>query len=239
LSQTTYNRKVIDITLQATVAGVFGGRPARASIMDSHVEPRGWHSRGYLPHFDGGEICQFITLHLGDSLPQDVWLKWKSELEQEKDEQAKIILYQRFENYLDEGHGECYLRVERVAATVQESLLHFDSIRYKLISWVIMPNHAHFLIRPINDWSLSEIMKRFKSYTSHEANKIIGRSGKFWQEDYFDRYIRNMEHFENTVAYIQNNPVKARLCKKASDWKYGNAFTGSADGLSANVACDV
>ncbi len=61
---------------------------------------KSWHSRGYLPHFDGSEICQFITLRLGDSLPQNVWRKWKSELEQEKDEAAKIIIYQRFENYL-------------------------------------------------------------------------------------------------------------------------------------------
>jgi hypothetical protein len=36
------------------------------------VAPKGWHSRGYLPHFDGGEICQFISLHLGDALPRKV-----------------------------------------------------------------------------------------------------------------------------------------------------------------------
>jgi REP element-mobilizing transposase RayT len=194
------------------------------------MELKGWHSRGYLPHFDGGEICQFITLHLGDSLPQAVWLKWKAEFENERDEKAKRLLYERFDNYLDEGYGECHLRNDRIAAIAQESLLHFDSMRYKLISWVVMPNHIHCLIKPINDWSLSEIMKRFKSYTAHEANKVLGRGGKFWQEDYFDRFIRNHEHFENTVFYIENNPVKARLCKKPSDWKYGSAHDRSANG---------
>jgi REP element-mobilizing transposase RayT len=197
------------------------------------MELKGWHSRGYLPHFDGGEICQFITLHLGDSLPQEVWLRWKAELEYEKNEKAKLLLYERFDNYLDEGYGECRLRNDRIAAIVQESLLHSDAMRYKLISWVIMPNHIHCLIKPISNWSLSETMKRFKSYTAHEANKALGKSGKFWQEDYFDRYIRNLEHFENTVTYIENNPVKARLCKKVSEWKYGSAFSRSADGPPA------
>jgi REP element-mobilizing transposase RayT len=193
--------------------------------MDSKIkQPKGWHSRGYLPHFDGGEICQFITLHLGDSLPQKVWLRWKTELEQEKDENAKIILYQRFENYLDEGYGACFLKDERIAAQVQESLFYHDASRYKLISWVVMPNHTHFLIKPINDCEISEIMQKFKSFTAHEANKTLLRSGRFWQEDYFDRYIRNLEHYEQTIAYIENNPVKAKLCSRAKDWKFGSAF---------------
>ncbi len=187
-------------------------------------EPKGWHSRGYLPHFDGGEICQFITIHLGDALPREVLLRWKAELEQEKDENAKIILYERYEAYLDQGYGACYLRQEPVASLVQDSLLFHDTSRYKLISWVVMPNHAHFLIKPINNHTISEIMKKFKSYTSHEANKLLQRTGKFWQEDYFDRFTRNFEHFEKTIAYIENNPVKAKLCKSADEWKFGSAY---------------
>jgi REP element-mobilizing transposase RayT len=185
---------------------------------------KGWHSRGYLPHFDGGEICQFITLRLGDSLPQSVWRKWKSELEREKDEVAKIIIYQRFENYLDENYGECLLKDERIAEQVKESLTHFDSIRYRLLAWVVMPNHVHFLIKPINNHKISKIVQTFKSFTAHEANKILHRSGKFWQEDYFDRFIRNYEHFQKTIDYIENNPVKARLCKNYTDWKFSSAY---------------
>jgi hypothetical protein len=82
--------------------------------MNSTPKIKGWHSRGYLPHFDGGEICQFITIRLGDSLPQSVWRKWKLELEHEKNDDAKIIFYQRFENYLDESYGECNLKDERI-----------------------------------------------------------------------------------------------------------------------------
>ena len=48
---------------------------------------KGWHSRGYLPHFDGGEILQFMTIHLGDALPQKVIESWKIEIEREKDDE--------------------------------------------------------------------------------------------------------------------------------------------------------
>jgi putative DNA methylase len=186
-------------------------------------QPKGWHNRGYLPHFDGGEIYQFITIHLGDSMPVSVWRRWKLQLEAEKDEDAKTILRIRYEKYLDQGYGNCYLRQSHIADLVQESLLHFADNRYKLQAWVIMPNHVHFMITPLSSWELSDVIQKFKSFTSHEANKTLRREGKFWQEDYFDRYIRDYEHFADTVSYIENNPVKARLCKKHSDWPWSSA----------------
>ena len=67
-------------------------------------------------------------------------------------------------------------------------------------------------------------MKSFKSYTSHEANKILRQHGQFWMEDYFDRYVRDEKHFASAVAYIENNPVKARLCKKPEDWPFISAW---------------
>jgi putative DNA methylase len=71
---------------------------------------------------------------------------------------------------------------------------------------------------------LETIFHSLKSYTAHEANRILHRSGQFWLPDYFDRYIRDDEHFRRTVQYIENNPVKARLCKKASDWRFSSAW---------------
>jgi REP element-mobilizing transposase RayT len=190
---------------------------------------KGWHNRGYLPHFDGGEILQFITVHLGDALPQKVVERWKLELEHEKDEEKSRQMFIKREKYLDQGYGECDLGKTEIAEIVKESLLHFDSVRYKLIAWVIMPNHTHFLIKPINDVSVSVIMQRFKSFTAHEANRILQKNGKFWQVDYFDRFIRDYEHFEKTVNYIENNPVKAGLCEKKSEWKYSSAYGRNAD----------
>ena len=189
-----------------------------------HLMIKGWHSRGYLPHFDGGEILQFITLHLSDALPQNLIRSWRLELEREKDQEKRKIIYRQRERFLDTGYGECYLKIESIAEMVQQSLLFFDLKKYKLTGWVIMPNHVHCLLKPLNENSLSEIMHSLKSFTSQKANKFLDRKGKFWQEDYFDRYIRNYEHFEKTLNYIELNPVKAGLCEKVKDWKYSSAY---------------
>ncbi len=91
-----------------------------------------------------------------------------------------------------------------------------------------MPNHLHCLLRPQENIELKDIMHSIKSYTGLKANRLLGRRGKFWQEDYFDRYIRNYEHFESAVDYINLNPVKAGLCEKPADWKFGSAYYRAA-----------
>jgi REP element-mobilizing transposase RayT len=106
---------------------------------------------------------------------------------------------------------------------IAETLLRFSDDKYKLPAWVIMPNHVHLLLTPKADVPLAEIMHSLKSYTAHQANKILNRVGKFWSKEYFDRYMRDYEHYVKTIAYIENNPVKAGLCKNASDWRFGGA----------------
>jgi len=184
----------------------------------------GWHSRGYLPHFDGGEIAQTITLHLADSVPNAVLEKWKRELCEVPAKNTESALRRRIEHYADQGYGSCALKDIRVGSMAQGSLLRFDGDRYRLSAWVVMPNHLHMLLTP--EWSLSEIMKCFKSYTSHEANKILDQHGQFWMEDYFDRFVRNQKHFAAAVAYIENNPVKAGLCRRPEDWPFSSASFG-------------
>jgi len=185
--------------------------------------PLGWHSRGYLPHFDGGELAQFITFRLHDALPGAVLARWKEELKHEKSGDIEAIMRRRVEAYLDQGHGNCYLKQPRLGAMVQNALLFHDEIKYRLSAWAIMPNHVHLLCTPAIGHNLAEIMHSLKSYTANEANKTLGREGRFWQKEYFDRYIRNARHFAKVVAYIENNPVKARLCEKVEDWPFSSA----------------
>ena len=192
--------------------------------LQEELRASGWHSRGYLPHYDGGELTQTINLRLADSLPQAVLNKWKREFAKDPTADVKTVLRQRIDHYLDQGYGSCALRDERVAGMVQKSLLHFDDQRYQLSAWVVMPNHVHILLTPEASWSLSEIMQSLKSYTSHEANKILSRSGQFWMEDYFDRYVRDKKHFASAIAYFENNPLKAGLCRKAEDWPFSSAW---------------
>ena len=122
------------------------------------------------------------------------------------------------------GRGKCLLKDPRVATIVQNSLLHFDDIRYNLFAWVVMPNHTHSLLTRFEDWTLARLMHTYKSYTTHEINKLLGRAGSLWRTEYFDRYIRNAEHFRSVVKYIENNPVKAGLCAKPRDWPFSSAW---------------
>src|ERR1044072_282082 len=186
--------------------------------------PRGWHSRGYLPHFDGGEIPQFITLRLADSMPQEFLDRWRSELGREQNIDVDAALRKRIEFFLDQGYGECYLGDPRVAELVQNSFLFFDGQRYRLTAWVVMPNHAHMLLTPCAGHELSDILHSLKSYTANEANKLLQRSGQFWQTESFDRWVRDANHFVKVIAYIENNPVKARLCKQPEDWPFSSAW---------------
>ncbi|HEY6232761.1 MAG TPA: transposase [Pyrinomonadaceae bacterium] len=185
--------------------------------------PQGWHSRGYLPHFDGGEIPQFITFRLAGSLPRELLARWREELRTENCD-TDATLRRRIELYLDHGYGDCHLRDPRVATMVQNSLLFFDRVRYRLSAWVVMPNHVHLLLTPGKNQELCAILQSLKSYTANEANKLIGLKGRFWQSESFDRWIRDAEHFSKVLAYIENNPVKARLCNRAADWPFSSAW---------------
>jgi hypothetical protein len=107
-------------------------------------DPRIWHSRGYIPHVDPGEVTQFITFRLADSMPQTVLEAWRNDLK--SGEITDAGLRKRIETYLDQNFGERWLSDERIATLVQNSILHLDGKKYRVIAWVIMPNHVHILI---------------------------------------------------------------------------------------------
>jgi putative transposase len=177
------------------------------------TQARGWHSRGYLPHFDSPETIQFVTFRLADSLPRSVI----------EGLQADANAVQRIDDELDGGLGACWLRRPAIAALVQDALFHFDNERYRLLAWCLMPNHVHVVIETLGDHSLSDIVRSWKSFTSRRANVQLRRSGPFWHADYFDRYVRNEEHLARTIEYVEQNPVKAGLSGVATDWFWSSA----------------
>lgn len=186
-------------------------------------ETQEWHCRGYLPHREY-QSCQFISFRLYDSVPGQIIEQWKNELSVYPLEERRIKLARLIDKYEDAGYGNCFLKDERVASVVEDNLFEFDGIRYDLLRWCIMPNHVHILINVREDWTLSNIVRSWRSYTSHEANKLLDRTGRFWMPEYFDRYIRNVEHFNNVVQYIDKNPVKAGLVDRSEKWRWCSAY---------------
>lgn len=182
---------------------------------------RGWYSRGYLPHFDEPDRIQFITYRLADSMPQ-AFLDTADEALR-RGEFTEAGRRKRIEYYLDQGHGACWLRDPVIAAMVEGNLRHFDGERYRLLAWCVMPNHVHVLAEMMGGFPLEDVTHSWKSYTAHEINRVLNRLGRVWQAESFDRYIRNEQHFERVVGYIEDNPVSAGLAKKAEDWPYSSA----------------
>ena len=187
-------------------------------------------SRGYLPHFEREGAVYFVTFRLKDSLPREFVATLRKQREMiERAKQAGVTvaadhellrelktLLKKAERLLDGGRGACYMRDPEVARVVANALRFFDGERYRLTAWCVMPNHAHAVLSPMNGHRLDAILHSWKSYSSTEANKVIGRTGTFWQREYFDHLVRNEASLAKIVRYVSDNPRKAGL----RDWPW-------------------
>ncbi|MDQ8190387.1 REP-associated tyrosine transposase [Roseibacillus persicicus] len=185
---------------------------------------KGWHHRGYLPHLDGSGLVQGITFRLADSIPQKVFLRWKDELSHLPDDEQRRLAAIRVARFEDRCEGECLFKVPDCAQILRDCLFHFDGQQYDLLEWCIMPNHVHLLIRQYSEYSLGEIVKAWKSVSSRKIQKRLEISKGIWARDYFDRYIRDPEHYETAKAYLRQNPVKAKLVKDPTDYRWSSAY---------------
>jgi len=184
-----------------------------------HV-PDDWHCRGYHPHLNERQITQFVTFRLWDSLAKEDLTKLELELERMPPNRRGTWRARKIQGWLDAGAGSCTLRDPRAAGIVANAIKFGDQVDYIVEAYVIMPNHVHLLITLIGRLALSEIIQRLKSFTSHQINRTLSRSGNFWRPDYYDRYVRNPAHFASVVEYIKMNPVDAGLCNHPHDWPW-------------------
>ena len=186
-----------------------------------------WYSRGYLPHRDRVHLLQCITFRLADSLPNSVILAMERELATFPPDQRSREKRKKVEQWLDAGKGCCALGNPSVVAFVQNSLLHHDGERYRLLAWVIMPNHVHVVVDPMTP--MAQMVQAWKSYTArwmleqnHELGLGLGDSRWVWMRDYHDRFIRDEDHLHAAVRYVHQNPVKAGLCREPQDWAWSS-----------------
>lgn len=124
---------------------------------------RGWHSRGYLPHFDRAGLVQSITFRLADALPTSLLAAMERELMHLSDAEQNVERRRAIEAALDVGHGECHLDRPEIARLAEDALIHFDRERYRLLAWCVMPNHVHAMIETIVGYSLEKIVQSWKS----------------------------------------------------------------------------
>lgn len=185
-------------------------------------------TKNRLPHWQQTAATYFVTWRLADSIPAEVlkqhysdrqaWLKMNPEpWESSKEKEYHQKFSSNIDKWLDAGHGSCLLRKPENSVLVQNSILYFEGSRSHCIASVIMPNHVHVLFSLSIKHDLGKLIQSWKRSSAKSVNQREGTSGNLWQKDYFDRLIRDQNHFENCVRYIRNNPQKAHL-------KEGNYF---------------
>ncbi len=206
-----------------------------------------------LPHWRQDGSTYYVTWRTADSIPAEriqtwtaertIWLAahpkpWSPDIERE----YYRLFPGRWEKWLDEFHGECLAARDDVRQIVEETLLHDDGTKYRLHDFIVMPNHVHVLVTPLGGHSLSEATQAWKSVSAHRINKLLRRSGEFWQKESFDHIARDAEHAGRFSRYIQRNPLAlpARLrgavalsVKRSGD---GAAATDGDEGVAATGA---
>ena len=112
--------------------------------------------------------------------------------------------------------------VARVLAL--ESCLRANGRKYRLYAAVVMPDHVHLICLPLFDEngsiSIPEITRTIKSESAHRINKVLGRTGRVWQDESFDHVLRGDESLSKKTRYILENPVRAGSVIRPEDYPW-------------------
>lgn len=182
--------------------------------------------RSQLPHWEVSGAWHFITVRCEGSLPKLAQERIREihqtlqSMEPNSDDftQLQRQYFLTAEKYLDTGGGFAPFSATNLCQVAIDAIRKCESEGWQLGDGVIMPNHVHLLIRKKSEsgLSLKKVVERLKGRSARQVNKALNRKGRFWQEDWFDRWMRDGAERQRTIQYIRQNPVKARLCRS---WK--------------------
>jgi putative transposase len=145
------------------------------------------------------------------------------------------LVFGRTEQWLDRQPAVRHLADAQLAGIVANALLFFAGRRYELFAFVVMPSHFHWVFRPLETWvrhlpqdpkgrqPRERIMHSVKRYTARECNKLLGTKGRFWQQESYDHWARDVDELERITHYVEYNPVKAGLATEPRLWPFGSA----------------
>jgi putative transposase len=174
--------------------------------------------RRNLPHWQPEGSALFVTWRLHGSFPKgftEHLRKWRGDPRKQ---------FLNAEHVLDAASsGPVWLKEPEIACYAERAIRGGAELgHYVLRAYVVMPNHVHALLEPLVP--LRKLMSGVKGVSARYANARLGHTGKpFWQDESFDHWIRDAGQFARARTYIENNPVKARLCAKPEDWPWSSA----------------
>ena len=107
-----------------------------------------------------------------------------------------------------------------------EALRYWDDRKWTLYATVIMPDHVHALVQPLSlpesegVYDLAEIIHSVKSFSVYKINLLRGSKGSIWQDERYDRIVRDEVEFLEKWQYIMSNPVKKELTQHWEDYPW-------------------
>jgi REP element-mobilizing transposase RayT len=186
----------------------------------------GTFTRRNLPHIYYPAGTYFITYRLHDSLPaglvKELAKKYENSTEEPSIREKRI--FKKYDELLDKGcplEGAINLTSSQIAKINQQVIHQYDGKDYSLVCYCIMPNHIHLVFTLLEEnRGISKIMKSIKGVSAREYNKLIGTSGIIWQDESYDRLVRDENELFNVIKYVINNPVKANFISNWRMWKW-------------------
>jgi REP element-mobilizing transposase RayT len=104
----------------------------------------------------------------------------------------------------------------------------------RVMAWVLMPDHAHWLVQLGHGLSLAATVQRLKSLTARAAGT---QDGQIWQAGFHERALRSEREWRPAARYLVRNPVRAGLCASVWDYAFWDAeWLGERSGCGDPVA---
>jgi putative transposase len=130
-----------------------------------------------------------------------------------------------------------FFRHERWARLMLDVVRHYDGSGYKLHAFVIMPDHLHLLVTPME--SVEKSVQLIKGGFSFRAKRELDWKGEIWQPGFTDHRIRDEGDWKRHLEYIRTNPVEARLASDSALYEYvGFPSIAFPQGLKPPIAGD-
>jgi putative transposase len=85
---------------------------------------------------------------------------------------------------------------------------------------VIMPDHVHMVLALVENQTLAGVMRTFGSYSARRINEMSGRRGRYWQKGFYERCVRDVEGFLESLQYMNMNPVRKGFVDRSEDWPH-------------------
>jgi REP element-mobilizing transposase RayT len=167
-----------------------------------------------LPHLHAVGRPVFLTWRLFDSLPSN-----RPFPSQTPSGHAFVAM----DRLLDHARtGPLYLRQPEMAQMVVDAIHYREKKHYDLHAYVVMASHVHLLITP--RVPVSKLMQSLKRFTGLEGNRMLGLTGAFWQDESYDRLVRDEVEFQRIARYIERNPVNAGLAVSPEEFRWSSAW---------------